>query len=175
MHMSMEDLSSAGMFLMSTMGAPGVQGPTAVMGMQGCGVSAPIAAAVAAATWGLAMLWHIPKGMMFFIGMLSMMVAAGWLLVSTMFSGVTTIVPGAIPIEHFNIAPLQTWGTATLCSSSCVEDTPSVGGGNCAPPVSVPEAGGAAKLEAGRSLVLRARRPGSEAQGEGLVAGLGGA
>jgi len=68
------------------------------------------------------------------------MVAAGWLLVSTMFSGVTTIVLGAIPIEHFNIAPLQTWGTAILCSSSCAQDTPSVAGGNCVASLwSVPE------------------------------------
>jgi hypothetical protein len=70
--------------------------------------------------------------MMFFIGMLSMMVAAGWLLVSTAFSGVTTIVLGAIPIEHCNIAPLQTWGTAILYPSSCVQHTPSVPDGNCA-------------------------------------------
>jgi hypothetical protein len=67
---------------------------------------------------------------MFFIGMLSMIVAAGWLLVRTMFSGVTTIVLGAIPIEHCNIAPLQTWGTAILRPSSCAQDTPSAAGGN---------------------------------------------
>ena len=39
-----------------------------VTGMQGCGVSTPIAAAVAAATCGLACVWHIPKGAMFTIG-----------------------------------------------------------------------------------------------------------
>jgi hypothetical protein len=37
--------------------------------MQGCGVKTPEAAAVAAATMGLAGLWHRPKGAMFIIGM----------------------------------------------------------------------------------------------------------
>ena len=61
------------------------------------GVSAPIAAAVAAATLGLAGLLHIPNGMMFFIGTWSMMFAAGCMLVLTIFSGVTTNVLGASP------------------------------------------------------------------------------
>jgi hypothetical protein len=38
-----------------------------------------------------------------------MMLAAGWLLVFTSFSGVTTSELGAMPMEHFSIAPLQTW------------------------------------------------------------------
>jgi hypothetical protein len=38
------------------------------LGMHGIGVSAPIAAAVAAMTCGFAMLWHIPKGGMFTMG-----------------------------------------------------------------------------------------------------------
>ena len=63
---------------------------------------------VAAATCGLAGLWHMPKGMMFFIGLWSMMFAAGWLLVSILFSGVTTRVLGAMPMVHCRVAPLQT-------------------------------------------------------------------
>jgi hypothetical protein len=46
--------------------------------------------------------------MMFFMGMWSMMFAAGLELVSTIFSGVTMNVPGEAPIEHFNFAVLQT-------------------------------------------------------------------
>ena len=42
-----------------------------------------------------------------------MMFAAGWLLVFTIFSGVTIMELGARPIEHFSIAPLQT------CSAIC--------------------------------------------------------
>jgi hypothetical protein len=68
MHISVDESFNAGMFLMSTVGAPGVHG-AGVLGMQGMGVSTPIAEAVAAATCGFAGLWHIPKGMMFFIGM----------------------------------------------------------------------------------------------------------
>ena len=64
--------------------------------------------AVAAATAGLAGLLHIPNGRMFFMGMLSMMFAAGCSLVFTIFSGVTMNVPGEAPMEHFSFARLQT-------------------------------------------------------------------
>ncbi len=83
----------------STVGAPGFQGLTTT-GMQGCGVNTPNAAAVAAATIGLLGVMHIPNGMMFFMGMKSMMVAAGWKPESTRFSGVTINVEGAMPNEH---------------------------------------------------------------------------
>src|SRR5262245_12681369 len=106
-HISLEVLSSAGALSRSTVTAPGTHGEV-VAGMQGIGVSTPIAAAVAAATCGLAMLWQAPNGMMFFMGMWSRMFAAGLLLVITLCSGVTTNVLGAIPNEHFNNAPLQT-------------------------------------------------------------------
>ena len=77
-----------------TVGAPGTQG-AGKTGMQGMGVSvntpwaAAVAAAVAAATAGLAMLLHGPKGWMFTMGLLSMMLAANWLLVFILFSGST--------------------------------------------------------------------------------------
>ena len=51
-----------------TVGAPGSHGE-AVAGMQGIGVNTPSAAAVAAATIGLAMLMHVPNGMTLTSGM----------------------------------------------------------------------------------------------------------
>ena len=67
LHINLELLFRAGMPHNSTVGAPGTQGAM-VMGMQGIGVSTPRAAAVAAATMGLAGLWHMPKGGTFIMG-----------------------------------------------------------------------------------------------------------
>lgn len=53
-------VSSVGMNPVVTEVLPVIQGAT-VMGMQGIGVSTPKAAAVAAATVGLAILIHVPK------------------------------------------------------------------------------------------------------------------
>ena len=80
------------------LGQPGAHG-AAVAGTHGMGVSTPIAAAVAAATIGLAMDWHMPKGVMFTIGLLSMMLAAG-VVASTLLAGSTTNVEGATPKLH---------------------------------------------------------------------------
>lgn len=66
MQLSLEMLSSAGLFANKTVGAPGAQG-AGVLGIHGIGVKTPSAAEVAAATWGLAGDEHIPKGMMFTI------------------------------------------------------------------------------------------------------------
>ncbi len=80
------------MLPIKTVGAPTIQGAV-VTGMQGCGVKTPAAAVVAEATAGLANELHTPKGGIFAIGLLSMMVAAGvW--VNTLFCGVTTNVLG---------------------------------------------------------------------------------
>ncbi len=68
MHMHLDELFSAGLLPMSTVGAPGNQGAT-VFGMQGMGVNTPNAAAVAAATVGLATLVQAPKGIIFTNGM----------------------------------------------------------------------------------------------------------
>jgi hypothetical protein len=106
MQVSFELSLSAGMPHTSTVGAPGVQG-AGVAGMQGMGVNTPSAAAVAAATTGFDGLWHIPKGGMFIMGMLSMMLAAITLLVITVF-GVGMSELGATPIVHFITAPMQT-------------------------------------------------------------------
>lgn len=66
-HMHFEVLSSAGMFPIITVGAPGAHG-AGITGMHGTGVRTPKAAVVAAATAGLAMDMHIPKGGMFTMG-----------------------------------------------------------------------------------------------------------
>jgi hypothetical protein len=67
MHVHIELLLSAGMLAMRTVGAPGVQGAV-VAGIHGMGVSTPKAAAVAAATVGLAGHMHMAKGMIFTMG-----------------------------------------------------------------------------------------------------------
>jgi hypothetical protein len=108
LHMHFETLSSAGMPPMSTVGAPGIQG-AAVAGIQGIGVSTPKAAAVAAATTGLAGDMHTPKGMILTIGLWSMMFAAGGPSQVTLFAGSTIKGDGAAPMVHFSIAPIETW------------------------------------------------------------------
>lgn len=98
LHISFEELLSAGKFPIVTVGDPGTQG-AAVTGTQGIGVRTPQAAAVADATVGFAIDWHMPKGRMFTIGLLSIMHAIG-IVVITLFSGVTMKVPGARPKLH---------------------------------------------------------------------------
>jgi hypothetical protein len=107
MHISWETLSSVGMLASSTVGAPVTHG-AGVAGTQGIGVSTPNAAAVAAATVGLEGDMHIPKGIIFVIGMWSIMFASGISLVNTLFVGRTTRELGAIPNVHCIIAPIQT-------------------------------------------------------------------
>jgi len=67
MHMQVLLSVSAGMLATVDLDAPGVQGAV-VAGMEGIGVSTPMAAAVADATVGLLGDWHMPKGMMFIMG-----------------------------------------------------------------------------------------------------------
>jgi hypothetical protein len=100
---------SAGLFLIITVGEPGTHG-VVVTGTQGAGVGTPRAADVAAITAGFVGALHMPKGMMFFMGILSIMVAAGMLAPLTRFSGVIVRVDGATPNEHINIAPIVTSG-----------------------------------------------------------------
>ena len=79
-HINLEELLRAGIFPMRTVGDPGTQG-AGVTGTQGIGVKTPRAAAVAAATAGLASELHIPKGKMFTMGLLSMILASGvWVI-----------------------------------------------------------------------------------------------
>ena len=76
LQLHMEELFNAGWPPSITVGAPGDQG-AAVTGMQGIGVNTPNAAAVAEATVGFEGDMHMPKGGMFTVGLLSMMLAAG--------------------------------------------------------------------------------------------------
>jgi hypothetical protein len=79
-----------------------------VTGTQGIGVRTPDAAVVAEATVGLATQLHMPKGKMLTMGLLSMMFAAGILLVRTQLVGSTTNLLGAAPKVQFKVAPQQT-------------------------------------------------------------------
>jgi|SRR5678815_4131947 hypothetical protein len=116
LQVQVEMLSSAGWPATCTVAAPGVQGE-AVAGMQGCGVSTPSAALVAAATCGLAKLVHKPNGMMFTMGTWSMMVAPGCPLVEIWLLGSTIRDDGDVPKEHANWAPF------TVCSGIAVSPT----------------------------------------------------
>ena len=101
--MHVQVLLRAGMLLIRTVGEPGVQG-AGVTGTQGIGVSTPRAAAVAAATAGLAGDVHMPKGAILATGLLSMIVAAG-VPHSVLFVGKTLRLLGARPNGHISIAP----------------------------------------------------------------------
>jgi hypothetical protein len=106
-HMHLLELFRAGFFEIRTVGEPGIHGAV-VTGMHGCGVRTPIAAAVAAITWGLVGDEHMPKGRIFFMGILSMIVAADILLALVRFSGVNTRLLGATPKLQASIAPITT-------------------------------------------------------------------
>ena len=107
LHINLLEALSAGVLPISTVGEPGTQGAT-VTGIQGIGVSTPRAAAVAAATIGLASDVHMLKGRTLTIGTLSMIVAAGIFEVITFLVGRTTSDEGATPKEHCIIAPMHT-------------------------------------------------------------------
>ncbi len=107
MHMHWEVLFKAGMLAIITVGEPGTHG-AGVFGMQGMGVSTPMAALVADATVGLASDMHIPNGGIFTIGLLSMMFAAGGPPHITLLTGRTFKDEGAIPKLHISIAPETT-------------------------------------------------------------------
>ena len=106
-HMHFDELLSAGLPPIITVGTPGTQG-AGVLGMQGIGVSTPMAAAVAAATWGFDIDMHIPKGAMLTMGLLSMIVAAAGPPALTIPTGSTLSVLGAAPKVHIIMAPDET-------------------------------------------------------------------
>lgn len=95
-HLHFEFLVSAFLFAIFTLLEPGFHGP-AITGMQGIGVSTPIAAEVAADTVGLDIERHIPKGGMLTMGMLSITVAAGNLSANVLLMGGTMRVLGVKP------------------------------------------------------------------------------
>lgn len=106
LHIHFEVEFSAGLPPIVTVGEPGAHG-AAVLGMQGCGVKTPNAAAVAAATWGFAIDIHIPNVGMLLIGAKSIIVAAG---VVHMVVGAEVAISeaGAAPKVHAIIAPVTT-------------------------------------------------------------------
>lgn len=67
LHMHLHVLVSANLFPIISVGSPGAHG-VIVTGTHGCGVKTPKAAAVAEATAGFAIDWHMPKGIIFIIG-----------------------------------------------------------------------------------------------------------
>lgn len=105
----MHELSSVstGSPLIVTFELPGAHG-AAVTGTHGICVSTPWAAAVADATWGLAMDLHVPNGKMFVIGIMSATVAVGWDSPSVRFVGNTVSELVALPWLHLSVAPLTT-------------------------------------------------------------------
>lgn len=106
MHISLEVWVKAGFPAMSTVGEPGAQGAVRT-GIQGIGVRTPKAAAVAAATIGFAGQLHMPNGIIFTIGLLSIMVANG-ILLTTLFTGSTFNTDGAAPKLQAHMAPPHT-------------------------------------------------------------------
>ena len=69
------------------------------------GVKTPIADAVAEATDGLAMDWHIPQEGMFTMGLLSMILPIAIFIHFGREGSITENVLGAIPKLHCSIAP----------------------------------------------------------------------
>jgi hypothetical protein len=107
LHINLEFWFSAGKLATKTVGEPGTQGAT-IAGIQGCGFSTPGGgAAVAAATAGLAGELHKPKGKIFTIGLLSIMLAIGWADM-TRLAGRIISVDGAAPKLHCSMAPPHT-------------------------------------------------------------------
>src|SRR5271156_1617247 len=106
LHLHLLVLFNAGMPPIMTVGDPGAQG--VVTGTHGIGVSTPSAAAVAAATAGLASEVHMPNGGMFTIGLKSMMFAAGGPSAFVRFTGSTIRLAGDAPKLHAIIAPIFT-------------------------------------------------------------------
>ena len=98
-------LLSAGAFLNRTVGEPGVHG--VVTGIQGIGVSTPLAAAVAEATVGFANEEHVANGGILLIGIESRIFAAGFFSPVTV-GNVTINVDGAEPKLHCNDADITT-------------------------------------------------------------------
>ncbi len=106
MHISLDVVVKAGMLPISTVGDPGTQG-AGNTGTQGMGVNTPSAAAVAAATGGLALLVHLPKVARLTMGLFSIIFAAG-VPQRTRLVGNTVSGHGAMPNEHMQREPVVT-------------------------------------------------------------------
>ena len=107
MHISLDEESMALKLPTMTVGQGGAHG-AGVTGMHGAGVWTPSAAAVRAMTIGFVTLLHMPKGTMFAIGMLSMIVATNFPSIMTGGPlGITISFPGARPIVQVNVSPMS--------------------------------------------------------------------
>jgi hypothetical protein len=102
----LESLQRQGVFA-TKVNFVGIQVP-APFGIQGWGVKTPKAAAVAAATWGLAREVHMPKPLTFTNGAVSFMVAMGFPPARFVTWLVTFNVPGAVPKGQVRVAPATT-------------------------------------------------------------------
>jgi hypothetical protein len=95
LHVSFDELFNAGMLAIDTVAAPGVHGEF-VTGVQVWGVRTPLFEAVALITPGFVMEVHIPNGMIFTFGTLSITVANG-VIPLTPVAGRTASALGAVP------------------------------------------------------------------------------
>lgn len=92
-----------------TFGEPGAHIPAGT-GVHGMGVKDPIAAAVAAATAGFAILQQTPKGIMLAKGATEATVPGGVGLITT-GGGINTSAEGAAPMVHTACDPTTTRGS----------------------------------------------------------------
>ena len=102
-HEHWEPSSSAATPAIVTFADPGVHGLST--GWHGCGVRVPWAAVVAAATAGFDCDRHWPNGATL-APELSLTTPAAAVALTAVAEAVN--VDGAVPIEHFNVAPVQT-------------------------------------------------------------------
>ena len=116
----LQELVSAGAPPTIIFREPGVQGAT-IAGTHGPGTWAPRAAARAAMTAGLVAELHMPNPGMLMKGLLSMMLAAGWLPLMTRCRGRTVRGAGAMPKLHCRSDPFVT-GLATIPLSKVAHD-----------------------------------------------------
>lgn len=107
MHWHVQLSSSAGDPSTFIIALPGAQGAVTA-GTQGIGVSVPMAADVACATWGLFIVWHSPKGSMLVFGTLSSIVAMSILPHFGRIGTLTVSDDGVVPKVHWSIAPVVT-------------------------------------------------------------------
>jgi hypothetical protein len=98
-HIQVFPTHATGPVVNNTVGLVGIQG-AAIAGRQGIGVRTPNAAAVAAATIGLARLIHIPNMAIFNIGTKSVTQAAGMPPIKTPLVGKIVRGAGVAPNEH---------------------------------------------------------------------------
>jgi len=109
-HINVDELFIAGKLLTKTVGEPGAHG-VSVRGTHGAGANITGGGLIVA---GFAGLLHIPNGGMFTLGLLSITLAIGILVIA--LPGGTIREDGATPKAHLIIAPPQTHAPILLFS-----------------------------------------------------------